>query len=1303
MSRPSPDVKSVFGRAAEIATPSGRAAFLEEACAGHPAVRAEVEELLNALGNAGSFMGRPAAPADETAAYAATMAEGEGTIIGPYKLMEQIGEGGMGLVFVAEQHQPVRRKVALKIIKPGMDTRQVVARFEAERQALAMMDHPHIAKVLDAGTTDSGRPYFVMELVRGVPITEYCDANHLTPRERLGLFIQVCQAVQHAHLKGVIHRDLKPSNILVAPHDGVPVVKVIDFGVAKALGQQLTEKTIYTRFAQMIGTPLYMSPEQAEVNQLDVDTRSDVYSLGVLLYELLTGTTPFDQQRFQKAAFDEIRRIIKEEDPPKPSTRLTALGATLTAVSAQRGTDPARLSKLVRGELDWIVMRCLEKDRTRRYETVAGLAKDVQHYLNDEAVEARPASVWYRLSKTYRRNRAVVLTATGFALILVVGLLLVTWKWRAERAARADADVARRDAESKAREIQQGAERMNAANAAIELAGQHALLGQWVAAEAAHNRAIALRPDHSQVWMQRGELYGRMGLWDLALQDYARSFNRRPPESVVPWYQYALLCLLQGDEAGHKRTCGQMLERFGGSSHGYVRGTLNRACSLIPDAVADYDQRAGLHEIKDFPRHVLWLGLYGRGLSHYRAGRYPEAVLDLRESLSRTAFQSRALNYPILAMALHRSGQTDAARQELENSRRELDRYTEQAFNNQSLYREGLVPWQYWYDWVEFLTHHAEAHRLIEQAPLPDDPRRRVLRGRAFAALDRPDQAAPEYAHAVRLAPNAYPIRLETFRFQVHAQRWAEAESTLTVIKNLRPKDPNVSVAAFRTFAANGRWDRAAGEHAAAIKLRPDDLNVLLEQFRYHDERGEANEAEAAYAEATKARANDIPFRIKLGDACAGLRQWAKARDEYARVLDAGILGDGSLNRNAWLRLAVLQLYFGEVDDYRRTCVRLVERHGTDTDRRTIVTLIRLCLLHPDPGVAPARLAELYERANRQAGDSERERDLNLAAIIALRTGKDDVNMDALQAALNRYQWDTQRIALARVHHARGFYFGARTLINQVRVESRKVDPTAGPTGAWEINVETQLWYRQAEALIQPERWRTVDELVRQQQWAAAIDALGPLLKPEDKFAGDWGTRATCYEELGRWKEAAADSAHAHALAPDYLPGVLKYGLVCLQVGDRDRYLSLCRRALKLHAASTERSDLNSVAWLCALDAAAEKEAVQGLVMVEKAQDQAPNNSYAQTRACLLYRVGRYDDALKQLNELVAQPGRSATAYDWLFLALTHHRLGQHEQARNDLDQAVTWLTANDSLDWQKRAELERFRTEAEALIREKR
>src|SRR5262249_6940354 len=351
-----------------------------------------------------------------------------------------------------------------------MDTRDVVARFEAERQALALMDHPNIARVLEAGSTPSGRPYFVMELVRGVPITEFCDQKKLPPRDRLALFVQICPAVQHAHQKGVIHRDLKPSNILVTSHDGVPVPKVIDFGVAKALGQSLTEKTIYTRFAQMIGTPLYMSPEQAEMTGLDVDTRSDVYALGVLLYELLTGTTPFDKARFRKAAFDEIRRIIREEEPPRPSRRLTSLGTTLTTVSASRGMEPGKLAGLVRGELDWIVMKCLEKDRNRRYDSATGLAKDVQRYLAGDAVEACPPTLGYRLRKVYRKNRSAVLVGGAFAALLIaaagVSLAFAIHADHSKHAAvAAEADAARdRDAAvAAANETQAAMERLRIA------------------------------------------------------------------------------------------------------------------------------------------------------------------------------------------------------------------------------------------------------------------------------------------------------------------------------------------------------------------------------------------------------------------------------------------------------------------------------------------------------------------------------------------------------------------------------------------------------------------------------------------------------------------------------------------------------------------------------------------------------------------------------------------------------------------------------------------------------------------------
>ena len=365
------------------------------------------------------------------------IAEATGSVIGPYKLMEQIGEGGMGVVYVAEQHVPVRRKVALKVIKPGMDTRQVIARFEAERQALAMMDHPNIAKIFDGGVTSppceggvrgGGQPYFVMELVRGLPITEYCDRERLSIRDRLELFVLVCRAVQHAHQKGIIHRDLKPSNILVTLHDGVPVPKVIDFGVAKAAGQSLTEKTVYTAFTQLVGTPLYMSPEQAEMSGLDVDTRSDIYSLGVLLYELLTGTTPFDQETMRNAALDEMRRIVREEEPPKPSTRLSSLGATLTTVSTNRKADPRHFGKSMRGELDWIVMRALEKDRRRRYETARDFAVDVMRYLSDQPVEACPPSAWYGFIKFARRNRASLTTASLVGLALVGGTAASAWQ-----------------------------------------------------------------------------------------------------------------------------------------------------------------------------------------------------------------------------------------------------------------------------------------------------------------------------------------------------------------------------------------------------------------------------------------------------------------------------------------------------------------------------------------------------------------------------------------------------------------------------------------------------------------------------------------------------------------------------------------------------------------------------------------------------------------------------------------------------------------------------------------------------------
>jgi len=523
--KPSGSTEEIFAAASALTDPNARLAYLDRVCAGHPRLREEVERLLAAAGRAGTFLDSPAAGITEVLrevheAGGVPLAEQAGSRIGRYRLLEPIGEGGFGVVWMAEQEEPVRRRVALKIIKPGMNTREVVARFEAERQALAMMDHPNIARVLDAGTIDAsnsqlstphsplllGRPYFVMELVKGIPITRFCDERRLSTRPRLELFMQVGHAVQHAHQKGIIHRDLKPSNILVTVQDDRPVPKVIDFGVAKATQARLTDKTLFTRFHQLIGTPAYMSPEQAGLGSLDVDTRSDVYALGVLLYELLTGRTPFETERLLAAGYEAMMRTIREEEPPKPSTRLSTLDdAERNAVADRRQAKPDKLDRSVRGDLDWIVMKALEKDRTRRYDTAASLVQDVERHLRGEPIAAAAPSVSYRLAKFVRRNRVVV----GTVLVIAVTLVLATgislrsaWVARRERvaadAARAEAADAQRAeavqrtiAESTAQESQQRLARLNTAQG-VQLMDR----GDWLGAALWFSDALRLTGPH---------------------------------------------------------------------------------------------------------------------------------------------------------------------------------------------------------------------------------------------------------------------------------------------------------------------------------------------------------------------------------------------------------------------------------------------------------------------------------------------------------------------------------------------------------------------------------------------------------------------------------------------------------------------------------------------------------------------------------------------------------------------------------------------------------------------------------------
>jgi eukaryotic-like serine/threonine-protein kinase len=654
-------VEAIFDAALQL-PPGQRGEYLRQACAGDDALRQQVEDLLKAHEQAGGFMEAPAASANRpTIVLSIPLTEKPGDKIGRYKLLQQIGEGGCGVVYMAEQEEPVRRRVALKVIKLGMDTKSVIARFEAERQALAMMDHPNIARVLDAGATENGRPYFVMELVRGIKITDYCDQNKLSTDERLGLFTQVCNAIQHAHQKGIIHRDIKPSNILLTLHDGVPVPKVIDFGIAKATQGRLTDQTLFTAFEQFIGTPAYMSPEQAEMSGLDVDTRSDIYALGVLLYELLTGRTPFDPKELLQSGLDELRRTIREKEPARPSTRLsTMLDADLTAVAQRRHAEPPKLIHALRGDLDWIVMKSLEKDRTRRYETANGLAMDIQRYLTNEPVVARPPSTIYKFQKLVRRNKAIFAAlGTGVA-ALIVGLVLSLYLFVQEKSALNRAVAA----EQVEKQLRQQAEQGKEESLQIARAGLLLMSGKYDESE----KLLGNIPPHEALvpfYNVFGGAHARRGQWREALTNWDLVVKLAPDDHIG--YMYLAPLLLQLDDApGYKNLRAQILRQFGKTTDPRVAERMVKACLIVP---ANADEMMTLSKMINIAASVStnsdnWgCNDFSKGLAEYRLGNYADATNWLEKVLPADIGSSRrAEAYFILAMADCRLGESAAGR-----------------------------------------------------------------------------------------------------------------------------------------------------------------------------------------------------------------------------------------------------------------------------------------------------------------------------------------------------------------------------------------------------------------------------------------------------------------------------------------------------------------------------------------------------------------------------------------------------------------------------------------------------------------
>jgi serine/threonine protein kinase len=713
--------EALFDSARSLKGSAERSAFLDRACDGDPVLRQRIEVLLNAEAAADVFFAESQALVPRTEEMLATPGSqiGEepiGSRIGRYKLLEKIGEGGCGVVYLAEQEEPVRRRVALKIIKLGMETKSVIARFEAERQALAMMDHPNIARVFDAGATDRGPPYFVMELVRGVRITHYCDQHHLDARQRLDLFVQTCHAIQHAHQKGIIHGDIKPSNIMVALHDGIPVPKVIDFGISKATEARLSERLLFTAYAQLIGTPAYMSPEQAEMGGVDIDTRSDIYSLGVLLYELMTGRTPFDGKELIAAGLDEMRRILREKEPARPSVRLAALSAEDMALTAvHRRVEPRKLVTQLEGDLDWIIMKALEKERGRRYETANGLAMDIQRHLDHEPVVARPPSWSYRFQKLVRRNRVVFIAGGAVAAALVIGMGTSTWLFLKEREARQRAVAA----EQQQGRLRREAELRESMTQAALLVSQE----KFEDADRLLNALVLTEPtmEGSAVFRSIGEWHALQNRWTQAANRLGAlvKVNQLDGADVatMDYLECGPALLELGETKGYEQFRVEAVARFGASGTHFA-DRIVKICLLLP---ANPGLLASLENLNERNVQLLatadaagdfftaaWRSL-ALQLMEYRRGNYAESLRWGQRCLAypETNAPRSATARVLLAMGKHQLGRSAEASEELAEARRIVA----------EKFRGGVgrgTPMQgFWFDWAFARILTREASGLI--------------------------------------------------------------------------------------------------------------------------------------------------------------------------------------------------------------------------------------------------------------------------------------------------------------------------------------------------------------------------------------------------------------------------------------------------------------------------------------------------------------------------------------------------------------------------------------------------------------
>jgi tetratricopeptide (TPR) repeat protein/serine/threonine protein kinase len=1278
--------EEIFLAAVEKA-PADRAAYLDAVCGPDAELRAQVDALLRSHEDAGSLLEQPLFRPGPTIDQ--STAERPGTVVGPYKLIEQIGEGGMGTVYMAQQTEPVKRLVALKLINPGMDSKQVLARFEAERQALALMDHPNIAKVFDAGTTETGRPFFVMELVKGVPITKYCDDHRLTPRQRLELFIPVCQAIQHAHQKGIIHRDIKPSNILVAQYDGKPVPKVIDFGVAKAMGQQLTEQTLVTGFGNIIGTLEYMSPEQAELNQLDIDTRSDIYSLGVLLYELLTGSTPLDKKRLKEAAFVELLRVIREEEPQKPSTRLSNSTDSLPSVSAQRQMEPAKLTKLVRGELDWIVMKALEKDRNRRYETANGFAMDVQNYLADEPVQACPPSTGYRLRKFVRRNRRVLTSVGAISVSLMVGLavtvvLLMTHAIEMheeqkktqsalgqakENLGRADQnlalalesldDVYMKDVEDRIRRDRRMTE---AERASLQKGLQF------------YERFAQQNGGHADLERATAKAQLRAGFLRVDLKDYAeaRANFTQAIAAFEHWADPSHGSVEDQEELA--RSCYGMtlsIQRMGQRREALP--SCQRAIALWRKLSADHPQA---------PNYRVEVGhclfeLSGVLVSAEPPGQAEEEAI--REALG--LFEAVSAEHP----------EERFYRQEVGFSHTGLGdilRQTHRAPQATESYRKAVLAYE------GLVSEAADSSFYRQELGFTYFRLSGSLRatGEAQEAKEAMRQALTNCTKAIELDPkNAGAWHWRGWVYEeLHEYEKTIADSTRTI--ELDPKWANGWYDRGRYYLKLHEYEKAIADSNKAVELQPKKAGFHSALGKALQHQRKVDEAVAECRKAVELDPRSVQAHNDLSDALRTKGSLDEAIAECHKAIDLD-----PKDASAHMHLGNALGDQGKLDEAVVECRKAIELDP------------QFALAHSNLGVALTEQGKLDEAV------AEYRKAIELDPKLPQAWSNRGLAYSKL------HEYDKALADCSKAIELAPNFAPAWTNRGMVYSELHEYDKALA-------DFSKAIELAPKEAISWSNRGGIYSELG---QYDKALADCSKAIELAPKYASAWSNRGITYGQLHKYDKAIADFSKAIELDPNLAPAWFNRGLAYGELHEYDKALADFSKAIELAPkqakawsgrgvtysnlhqydkaiADTSRAveldprdavAANQLAWLLATCPEPKyQDPARAVRLAKKATEIAPKaGTLWNTLGVAQYRAGDWKAAIAALDKSMDLL-KGGDSFDWFFLAMAHWQLGEKEKARTLFDQAVQWMDKHQPND----EELRRFRTEAEGLLKAK-